>query len=61
MDPATRAEFDVRVFAGLVATGLDRLVDYNCVSAQEKGMCHGIGCAYDLRLDRERLLSGGRR
>jgi hypothetical protein len=60
MHPRTRAEFDVRVFAGLVATGLDRLVDHNCVSAQEKGVCPGTGCAYDLRLDRDRLLSRGR-
>jgi glyoxylase-like metal-dependent hydrolase (beta-lactamase superfamily II) len=60
MHPQTRAEFDVRVFAGLLATGLDRMVDYNCVSAQEKGVCPGTGCAYDLRVDRDRLLSRGR-
>jgi hypothetical protein len=60
MHPRTRAEFDVRVFAGLVLTGLDRMVDYNCVSAQEKGVCPGTGCAYDLRVDRDRLLSRGR-
>jgi hypothetical protein len=60
MHPRTRAEFDVRVFAGLVASGLDRLVDYNCVSAQEKGVCPGTGCAYDLRVDRDRLLERSR-
>lgn len=60
MHPRTRAEFDVRVFAGLLATGRDRLVDYNCVSAQEKGICPGTGCAHDLRIDRDRLLSGRR-
>jgi hypothetical protein len=60
MHARTRAEFDVRVFAGLVATGLDRLVDYNCVSAQEKGVCPGTGCAFDLRQDRDRLRSRGR-
>jgi hypothetical protein len=53
---ATRAEFDVRVFAGMVATGLDQLVDFNCVSAQEKGLCPGTGCTLDLRVDRDRLL-----
>jgi hypothetical protein len=58
MHPRTRAEFDVRVFAGLVAAGIDRMVDHNCVSAQEKGVCPGTGCAYDLRLDRDRLLRG---
>ena len=60
MHARTRAEFDVRVFAGLVATGLDRLVDHNCVSAQEKGVCPATGCAYDLRRDRDRLLARGR-
>jgi hypothetical protein len=60
MHARTRAEFDVRVFAGLVATGLDRLIDYNCVSAQEKGVCPGTGCAHDLRIDRDRLLARGR-
>lgn len=55
MDPSTRAEFDVRVFAGLVATGADRLIDFNCVSAQEKEICPRTFCQYDLRIDRERL------
>lgn len=55
MDPATRAEFDVRVFAGMIATGVDRLIDFNCVSAQEKGLCPLTGCTYDLRMDAERL------
>jgi hypothetical protein len=54
--PRTRAEFDVRVFAGLVATRADTLVDFNCVSAQEKELCPGTGCPYDLRQDRDRLL-----
>jgi hypothetical protein len=35
-----RADFYTRIFAGLRATGLDELVDYNCVSTQEKGFCH---------------------
>ncbi|MGE0043538.1 MAG: hypothetical protein AB7H88_06670 [Vicinamibacterales bacterium] len=55
MDAATRADFDVRVFAGLVATGLDRWVDLNCVSAQEKGLCPRAGCGRDLREVRDRL------
>jgi hypothetical protein len=55
MDPRTRAEFDVRVFAGLVATGEDALIDFNCVSAQEKHLCPRRGCPYDLRDDRDRL------
>ena len=54
-DPRTRADFDVRVFAGLVATGADELIDFNCVSAQEKDICPRVGCPHDLRVDRDRL------
>jgi hypothetical protein len=56
LDARTRGEFDVRVFAGLVQTGRDRLVDFNCVSAQEKDVCPRVGCPHDLRVDRDRLL-----
>jgi hypothetical protein len=59
MDAQTRAEFDVRVFAGMVATGLDEAIDFNCRSAQEKGLCPGAVCAHDLRSDRDRLLAPG--
>ncbi|MGE5836739.1 MAG: hypothetical protein ACM4AI_19855 [Acidobacteriota bacterium] len=45
LDVRTRAEFEVRVFAGLVATGADDLGDFTCVSAQEKGVCPLVGCA----------------
>ena len=55
MHPQTRAEFDVRVFAGMIHTGLDTLVDFNCVSAQEKDLCPRTGCTFDMRLDRDRL------
>jgi len=46
-DPGLRAEFYTRMFAGQVATGIDRLIDYNCTSSQEKGMCQnaGSGCS----------------
>lgn len=44
LDRRTRAEFDVRVFAGLVATGADDLGDFTCASAQEKGVCPLVGC-----------------
>ena len=40
-EPATRADFYTRLFSGQVATGLDRLVDFNCTSTQEKGFCPG--------------------
>jgi hypothetical protein len=56
IDAATRATFDVRVFAGLVATGLDQGTDFNCTSAQEKGLCPMTTCDRDLRVDRRRLL-----
>ena len=57
LDPRTRAEFDVRVFAGLIVTGADRLVDFNCTSSQEKGVCPRCGCPHDLREDRDRLVA----
>ena len=60
MDPQTRAEFDVRVFAGLLATGADPLIDFNCVSAQEKRVCPRRGCPYDLRRDRDRLTAAAK-
>jgi len=56
-DAESRADFDVRVFAGLVATGIDGLVDFNCVSAQEKDLCPRGLCGHDLRRDRDVLLT----
>jgi hypothetical protein len=57
LDARSRADFDVRVFAGLIVTGIDRLVDFNCTSSQEKGVCPRTGCRHDLREDRDRLLA----
>jgi hypothetical protein len=57
VDPATRAFHDVRVFAGMVASGLDRGLDLNCVSTQEKGMCPRGPCGLDLRRERDHLLA----
>lgn len=56
MDPLRRADYDVRVFAGLVTAGVDEAIDFNCVSAQEKGLCPYDACGHDLRRDRARLL-----
>jgi hypothetical protein len=56
IDPETRADFDVRVFAALVAMGRDEGVDFNCVSTQEKGLCPRRDCPGNLARDRERLL-----
>ena len=59
LDPETWADFQVRVFAGLVADGCDRGIDFNCVSTKEKRMCPGRGCGIDLRRERDRLLARG--
>ncbi|MBZ5556245.1 MAG: hypothetical protein LAO77_03115 [Acidobacteriia bacterium] len=56
LDAETRAEFDVRVFAGLIEAGVDRAIDFNCTSAQEKDLCPRLPCGLDLRVDRDRLL-----
>lgn len=57
-EPATRADFYTRVFAGLYETGLDHLVDFNCVSTCEKGFCflQPNGCG-GLEVLRNTLLS----
>jgi hypothetical protein len=57
-DAGLRAEVYTRLFAGLVAVGRDRLVDFNCKSTQEKGLCPGGGCAWNLATLRDRLLHG---
>ena len=55
-DPATRADFYVRVFAGLFATGHDDLIDFNCTSAQEQGLCFFSNCNDNLLRFREAAL-----
>jgi len=47
-EAGTRADFYVRLFCGLWETGVDELVDFNCVSNAEKGFCSGSvqeGCS----------------
>ena len=47
-DPSMRAEFYVRLFAGQIATGLDRGIDFNCFSQQEKQFCwNPCGCSLE--------------
>ncbi|HUF61395.1 MAG TPA: hypothetical protein VMN36_04920 [Verrucomicrobiales bacterium] len=54
----TRADFYTRLFAGLHLTGLDRLVDFNCTSTQEKGFCFLPSEGYcELESARAKLLS----
>jgi hypothetical protein len=47
-DASSRASFYVRLFAGLIATGLDSEVDLNCISHREKGYCLGGACYRNL-------------
>ena len=48
-DPATRADFYTRVFAGLFVTGQDDLVDFNCQSAKEEKICFAGDCPFKFR------------
>jgi hypothetical protein len=54
-DAAVRADFYVRLFAGLVLAGTDPLIDLNCVSAGEKWLCPGGWCGCDLAAWRDEL------
>ncbi|MCB1079032.1 MAG: hypothetical protein KDM64_14515 [Verrucomicrobiae bacterium] len=38
--PGFRADFYVRLFAGQISTGLDRLEDMNCEAEKARGFCH---------------------
>ena len=55
-DPATRADFYTRVFAGIFAAGTDDLLDFNCVSAQEEGICTFSDCGFNLAHFRDSAL-----
>lgn len=55
-DPATRADFYARVFTGLFVAGVDDLVDFNCQSAQEEGICFVEHCHENLLHFRSSLL-----
>ena len=52
---SSRSDFYTRLFAGLIAVGRDRLIDFNCRSHQERGFCGNQLCALDLREHRARL------
>jgi hypothetical protein len=55
-DPATRADFFARVFSGLFFAGVDDLVDFNCKSAREEGICFVEHCNENLLRFRSSLL-----
>lgn len=46
--PEMRAEFYIRLFSGQVLTGLDKGIDFNCVSTQERHFCPHLPCNDDL-------------
>ncbi len=48
LEPTSRALFYVRLFAGMIATGTDELIDMNCVSHREKGYCAVPDCRSNL-------------
>ena len=54
-DASLPADFYVRLFSGLMADGLDPLIDYNCKSTEEKGYCCWKGCGEILENHRNRL------
>jgi hypothetical protein len=56
-DASCRADFYVRVFAGLLRTGRDSLIDFNCVSTKEKGYCGVETCNESLFKFRNSLLT----
>ena len=47
-DPALRADFYTRLFAGGFTAGFDELADFNCVSAQEQKVCAFTTCGFNL-------------
>jgi len=48
-DACTRAQFYVRLFAGLIADHIDNEQDLNCISHQEKGYCVRPWCGFNLK------------
>lgn len=49
-DAGSRSSFYVRIFAGMIAAGLDKMVDHNCISHLEKGYCWQPNCGYSLAM-----------
>lgn len=56
-DAALRAEFYVRIFAGLFAVEIDDLVDFNCQSAREEKVCPVAECPWNLAAFRQSALN----
>jgi len=56
-DPAMRADFYTRVFAGLFVTGRDDLVDFNCQSSKEERTCPLAKCAGNIEIFRQSAMT----
>ncbi len=56
LDPCARAIFYTRLFAGMIVTRSDKLIDFNCVSHREKGYCTIPECRSNLITYRDMLL-----
>lgn len=52
----SRADFYVRLFSGLLATGRDPLVDFDCRATQEKQCCPSEVCGHNLLACRTSLM-----
>jgi len=55
-DATLRADFYTRIFSGLFMTGRDDLIDFNCVSMREKGVCRDTAGACGIDDFRDSLL-----
>lgn len=56
-DPAMRADFYTRIFSGPFATHTDDIVDFNCQSSKEEGLCPLANCPWNLARFRESALA----
>ncbi len=48
-NPPTRANFYVRLFAGMIYDGTDKMEDLDCIAHQQKGYCWVPWCGFDLK------------
>jgi hypothetical protein len=55
-DREYRSSFYVRLFAALIESGRDRLIDFNCVPHKEKGYYNVPWCSSNLLPCRQALL-----
>ena len=54
-NPETRADFWVRIYCGLIVTGVDTLKDFDCRHQQAKGFCPVHWCGFKLEDYRARI------